>query len=228
MFNGCENLKEIDVSKFNTDKATTMQAMFYNCLSVTKLDVTGFNTENVTNMSNMFSYCNSLSELDVSGFKTGLVTTMSNMFNGCLYLPEINLSNFDTSSLTNMTGMFTGCSCDIDFSNKNTDNVTTTFALFNVFYGTSIDMSGCSLKNSKDNRNFVSVADNLIHFKAPRDISYSMYIMAENLSVESLMSIINNLADVKNTQTLEIGEHNISKLTEDDLAIAIGKNWTVC
>lgn len=228
MFNGCENLKEIDVSKFNTNKAITMQAMFYNCLSVTKLDVTGFNTENVTSMSNMFSYCGNLSELDVSGFKTSLVTTMSNMFNGCLYLPEINLSNFDTSSLTNMTGMFTGCSCDIDFSNKNTDQVTTTFAMFNVFYGTSIDMSGCSLKNSKDNRNFISIADNLIHFKAPKDISYSMYIMAENLSVESLMSIINNLADVKNTQTLEIGEHNISKLTEDDLAIAIGKNWTVC
>lgn len=228
MFSGCENLETIDVSKFRTGNATTLQAMFYNCTAVTELDVTGFDTSLVKNMSNMFSYCGSLTELDVSGFNTGLVTTMANMFNGCLYLSEINVSNFDTSSLTNMTGMFTGCACDIDFSNKNTENVTTSFAMFNIFYGTSIDMSGCSFKNSKDNRNFITIADNLIHFKAPKDISYSMYITAENLSVESLMSIINNLVDVRNTQTLEIGEYNISKLTEDQLAEAISKNWTVC
>ena len=228
MFSGCNGLKVIDVSGFKTDKATTLQAMFYNCNNVLALDVTGWVTDKVTNMSNLFSYCNNLASLDVSGFNTELVTTMANMFNGCLYLPEINVSNFNLRSLTNMTGMFTGCACDVHFTNKATDNVTTTFAMFNVFYGTTIDMSGTTIKNSKDNRNFITIADNLRHFLAPKDISYSIVITADNLTVDSLMSIINNLATVKNTQTLEIGERNISKLTEDQLAEAISKNWTVC
>ena len=228
MFSGCSGLKVIDVSGFKTDKATTLQAMFYNCNNVLALDVTGWVTDKVTNMSNLFSYCNNLASLDVSGFNTELVTTMANMFNGCLYLPEINVSNFNLRSLTNMTGMFTGCACDVHFTNKATDNVTTTFAMFNVFYGTTIDMSGTTIKNSKDNRNFITIADNLRHFLAPKDINYSIVITADNLTVDSLMSIINNLATVKNTQTLEIGDRNISKLTEDQLAEAISKNWTVC
>ena len=100
--------------------------------------------------------------------------------------------------------------------------------MFNVFYGTSIDMSGTTLKNSKDNRSFITIADNLINFVAPDEISYSISIMADYLSVDSLMSIINNLSVVTSTQTLEIGDVNINKLTEDQLAIAIGKNWSVC
>ena len=228
MFASCSLLPVINVSHFKTGSATTLQAMFYNCNVVLSLDVSLWDTRNVTNMSNLFSYCSKLRTLDVSKFKTSLVTTMANMFNSCVFLPNIDLSSFDTSSLTNMTGMFTGCACDIVFTNKNTINVTTSFAMFNVFYGTSIDMSGTTLRNSKDNRSFITIADNLINFVAPDEISYSISIMADYLSVDSLMSIINNLSVVTSTQTLEIGDVNINKLTEDQLAIAIGKNWSVC
>ena len=80
-------------------------------------------------MANMFNYCKVLESLDLSSFKTSKVTTMTNMFNGCVFLPEIDVSNFDLSSLTNMTGMFTGCACDVHFTNKKTNNVTTAFAI---------------------------------------------------------------------------------------------------
>ena len=89
-------------------------------------------------------------------------------------------------------------------------------------------MTGTTLINSTNNKNFISVANNLIYFYAPKDISYSISIKADNLTVDSLMSIINNLAEVKNTQTLEIGNNNIRKLSDEQIAIATSKNWTVC
>jgi hypothetical protein len=51
------------------------------------------------------------------------------------------------------------------------------------------------------------------------------------LSKESLLYIINNLYDLTvnglSGQTLIIGSTNIAKLTEDEIAIATNKGWTV-
>ena len=228
MFNNCTGLARLNVSHFVTDKVTTLQAMFYGCTNIVKLDVSKWNTINVSNMANLFYGCSSLAELDVSNFNTSNVTTMASMFNGCIYLPSINLEGFDFGRCENVSSMFTGCSCNIELTNKQTSLITNAFAMFNIFYGTSIDLSGFSLKNSKRNGNFVTIADNLIDFKAPSDITTSIMITAEKLSVESLMSIINNLSTVGNTQVLEIGSKNLEKLTEEQIAVAISKNWSVC
>jgi hypothetical protein len=85
-----------------------------------------------------------------------------------------------------------------------------------------------SLKSSTNNDSFITVAHNLVDFVAPHDICEDINITADNLTVESLMSIINNLADVTKPKVLEIGANNISKLTDEQIAIAINKNWTVC
>jgi hypothetical protein len=51
------------------------------------------------------------------------------------------------------------------------------------------------------------------------------------LSKESLLYIINNLYDLTanglSGQTLNIGSTNIAKLTEDEIAIATNKGWTI-
>ena len=228
MFNNCTKIEELNVGHFNTDSATTLQAMFYNCNKFQRLNVGNWNTENVTNMSNTFYECGSLVELDVSRWKTPLVTTFAGLFNGCRYVSRLNLSNFDTKSATNLNSMFTKTSCDITFSNKDTSQVASAFAMFNVFYGETIDLSGLDFSNCKDTRSFVTVADNLVNFMPPNNISSNIMLTADNLSVDSLVAIINNLATVKNTQILEIGEYNIQKLTDEQLAVAISKNWTVC
>ena len=57
-----------------------------------------------------------------------------------------------------------------------------------------------------------------------RSISFSG---SSNLTHDSLMSIINNLATVTSTQTLTIGTTNKAKLTDDEIAVATGKGWTV-
>ena len=109
MFDNCQNLSSLDLSKFNTAKVTNMYAMFTHCQNLSSLDLSKFNTENVTDMSWMFSDCQ-LSSLDLSNFNTEKVRGMYNMFSFCQKLSSLNLTNFNTEKVTNMDYMFNGCS----------------------------------------------------------------------------------------------------------------------
>ena len=146
MFNGCNKLESLDLSRFVTSKVTDMSYMFQYCSSLTSLDVSKFDTSQVTNMASMFSECSSLSNLDVSGFDTSQVTNMMEMFIGCNNLSSINVSNFDTSQVTRMEWMF--CRCwslvSLDLSNFNTSRVTSMYSMFN----------SCSALVDLDLRNF--------------------------------------------------------------------------
>lgn len=44
---------------------------------------------------------------------------------------------------------------------------------------------------------------------------------------ENLVTVLNNLGTPTTTQTLTIGSTNLAKLTEEDIAIATQKNWTL-
>ena len=109
MFDNCQNLSSLDLSKFNTAKVTNMHAMFTHCQNLSSLDLSKFNTANVTDMSWMFSDCQ-LSSLDLSNFNTEKVREMYNMFSFCQKLSSLNLTNFNTEKVTNMDYMFNGCS----------------------------------------------------------------------------------------------------------------------
>ena len=109
MFDNCQNLSSLDLSKFNTAKVTNMYAMFTHCQNLSSLDLSKFNTANVTDMSWMFSDCQ-LSSLDLSNFNTEKVREMYNMFSFCQKLSSLNLTYFNTEKVTNMGYMFNGCS----------------------------------------------------------------------------------------------------------------------
>ena len=68
MFNGYNNLKEVDLSGFDTSQVTDMSYMFYGCTSLENLDLSGFDTSQVTDMSYMFYGCTSLESLNLSSF----------------------------------------------------------------------------------------------------------------------------------------------------------------
>jgi hypothetical protein len=48
-----------------------------------------------------------------------------------------------------------------------------------------------------------------------------------NLTHDSLMNVINNLATVENNPTLTLGTTNIAKLTDNEIAIATNKGWII-
>ena len=105
MFNGCYNLKYVDLSYFDTSKVTNMYGMFSGCINLTYLDVSNFDTSKVTNMSDMFYGCNGLTSLNLSTFNTSKVTTMSNMFSYANF-ELLDLSGFDTSNVTDTFVLF--------------------------------------------------------------------------------------------------------------------------
>ena len=134
MFGSCYRLTSLDVSGFDTSKVTDMSNMFYGCYGLTSPDVSGFDTSKVTNMKSMFSNCSGLTSLDLSGrgWNTSSVTNMSSMFYGCLRLTFLDLSGFDTSKVTNMSSMFYNCYVltSLDLSGFDTSKVTNMSSMF--------------------------------------------------------------------------------------------------
>ena len=89
MFYGCKSLENIDLSRFDTSKVETMEAMFSNMYALKYLDVSSFSTERLTNMDAMFDNCVNLVNLDLTSFDTGSVLYMLNTFSRCEQLEEI-------------------------------------------------------------------------------------------------------------------------------------------
>ena len=227
------NAKTLDLSSFDTSNVTNMSHMFYNCYSLTELDVSNFNTSNVTNMSWMFSSCEKLESLDVSNFNTIKVTDMDYMFYNCRMLKSLDLSNFDTSNVDNMTNMFNSCFklASLDVSNWDTskvNNISYMFGSCNVL--TSLDLSNWDI--SKVTASYCASGafscPALTDFKAPKNINTTIdFSSCSNLTHDSLMSIINNLTTKTSTTKLTLGATNLAKLTDEEKAIATGKNWTL-
>ena len=125
MFDGCQKLSSLDLSKFNTEKVTNMSGMFYGCQKLSSLDLSNFNTKEVKQMNSMFLGCSALTSLDLSNFNTANVMDMGNMFLNCSVLSSLTLSNFNTEKVESMGKMFEGCSAltSLDLSNFNTKKV---------------------------------------------------------------------------------------------------------
>ena len=124
-FSMLENLEDIDLSHFSTEKVENMHGMFIYAKKITSLDLSGFNTKNVTNMSGLFSSMENLKQLNLSSFNTSNVKNMSSMFYGMRGIDTLDLSNLDTNSVTDMSNMFTDVENvrELNLSNFNTSKV---------------------------------------------------------------------------------------------------------
>jgi len=124
-FSELRNIKELDLSKFDTSELGTMSGMFQNMSSLQKLDLSNIDTSNVYDMSYMFAGLR-LKEIDVSNLDTSGVAYMSYMFYGMQNVEKLDLSNFDTSDVSKMDYMFYVCRSlkELNLSSFNTSNVT--------------------------------------------------------------------------------------------------------
>ena len=109
MFNDCNALVSIDLSKFNTTNASDMKRMFGGCTNITTLDLSGFDTSNVKSMYWMFRKMQKITDLDLSSFDTGKVVNMYAMFLTMNNVKTITLGeNFNTGNVYHFTNMFSG------------------------------------------------------------------------------------------------------------------------
>ena len=153
MFSEFRNLKEADLSGFDTSNATSMVNFFACCSSLRSVNLSGLDTSKVTGMGGMFLACESLTSLDLSSLDTSNVRDMGGMFDGCLSLSSLDLSSFDTSNVTDMSNMFYYCPKlqDLDLSGFDTSKVTDMWWMFYCCSSlTSVNLSSFNTSKVED------------------------------------------------------------------------------
>ena len=229
MFDGCSSLNTIP--QMDTSSVSSMNYMFRDCASLTTIPQ--LDTSSATNLGGMFQGCSSLTtipELDTSS-----ATNLGRMFQGCSSLTSIPQLN--TSSVLSMEGMFQYCTSLTTIPQLSTSNVTEMGSMFtNCESLTSIPLLDCSsITDATAPFVFSSNLYNLTDLGGFKNLKVNWNMgflnMIANLTVESLMNVINNLYDLTanglSGQTLSFGNMNLNKLTDEQIAVAIAKGWTL-
>lgn len=208
-----------NLKNWNTSKAKCCAKMFYNCKNLTNIQM--FNTSGVIDMQQMFYQC---------GFSTAPQMDVSNVLNvyqmfyynsSLTTIPDMNfkkLSNFCQHYGYASASWLQSCS-----------RLTT----LGVIDCDSIRDIGYVFGNTTNN-NIVNCGGFRNLGKVPllvnTDTSYFMQL-APNLTYESLINIFNNLYDRASAGysilTLKLHATQLSKLSDEDIAIATNKGWTI-
>lgn len=212
MFGQCKLLESIPL--LDTSKVTDMSQMFYNCSNLTS--VPHFNTSNVTYMNNMFYECKNLTAVPL--FDTSNVTTMKNMFYNCRNITEI--PHFNTSKVTDMSSMFSWCEKLTTIPLLDTSKVTNMESMFNACKLLSV-IPALDIRSVKYNINnsFVASSTGLTECWL-KNIKVNLPIGSGTkyghlLTMDSLLSLLNETVYTTSTKTLTVGSDNLAKFTGD-------------
>ena len=241
------NIKDLDISNFDTSKVTQMSGMFSGMSSLTSLDLSNFNTSKVWDMDNMFRGMSSLTSLNLSNFDTSRVAymrwmfsgmssltsfkfshfghfyvKMDGMFSGMSSLTSLDLSNFDTSAATSMRVMFSDTSnlTSLDLSSFNTSNVTDMEGMFyNVSSLTSLDLSNLDTSKVEDMVGMFRGMSSLTSLKLPNFNTSKVKDMRMMFyNVRSLASLDLSSFDTSNVEDMYAMFANMFSLTSLDLS----------
>lgn len=174
---------------------------------------------------------------------TSIMTDIN--FNGMSNLVKLRCSNWDTSNLKSLFYFVRACSSliEVDVSNFNTSNVTNIGEAFrNASKIAVLDLKKWDMsKVTNTNSTFYgcSALSTLIGDTTLEEVLENNIGCLNGLSVDtqlnqcpllqrnSLRALINGLAEVETTQTLTLGATLRAKLTEEDIAIAANKGWSI-
>lgn len=136
---------------------------------------------------------------------TSKSTTVQEMFSNCSNLTDVK--DFDTSSATSISSLFLYCSKLHTVSELDASKVTSNLSSYNTpFYN----------------------CENLRNFDGFKGLKVTMYLdRCYSLSYESLMNVINKLADGVSGKTLYLHQDCVNMLSDEDIAIATNKGWSI-
>ena len=94
---------------------------------------------------------------------------------------------------------------------------------------TSLDLSTLDCTYETEGMNIYTVMNSSItEFYPPTNISQNInFRHTTTLSIDSIVRIFNNLITTTETRTITLNQSIVNKLTEDQIAIATNKGWTV-
>jgi surface protein len=238
MFYNCSNLTA--APQMDTSNVADMSYMFGSCYNLTSIPQ--LDTSKCTNMYYMFQSCSGLTT--IPQLDTSNVTNMDSMFNSCSGLTTI--PQLDTSNVTNMNNMFNYCKKLTELPDFNCVKVTSFGASYNCWlYNTptlkKLGVVDCDSVNNIQYFFCNSENPNLTDFGGCRNLGKAstvsntngsnFMVYAPNLTYESIMNVINLLYDRTanglSGLTLKLHSNQMAKLSEDDIAIATNKGWSL-
>ena len=155
--------------------------------------------EGATDMSYMFYMCTNITT--IPQIDTSSAINMSRMFQGCKGLTTI--PQIDTSSVEYMGDMFRNCSS------------LTSIPLIDASSLMEVSLMFHACKSLTDLGGFAGL-------HAGIDLSHCP------LTHDSIMNVINNAADVTEYPArLTLGSTNLAKITDEEIAVATNKGWTL-
>lgn len=252
-FQDNQKIVSLNASNWDTSNISSIRWMFRNCTNLEEINVTGWDMSKVSNNAIGFAYmfCNTpnlkkiiginswkantvsatydnffsisgIEELDLSGYK-GIVGNANSMFYQCYSLHTLNISDLDVSQCNLFGYCFGLCYLlkELDLTKWDMSAAQDTTRMF--FRNNSL-ISIVGGRNIDD-----VIANNIGVMNGVKQLSPSTFEDTQGLDRASLRALINGLADLtgQTTQTLTLGETLIAKLTEEDIAIATTKNWTI-
>lgn len=239
MFYQCESLRNVPL--FDTSNVINMDYMFYYCRYLDNLPE--FDIGNVLTAKYMFSNCMYSLDSIPSTLNTGNIRYADYMFYYCQQLTEI--PELDWGNLRSCTYMFGNCSKLTKLPNMNTKNV--------IHFGTGtgnswlyevrgigelgvIDCDSCiNIGYMFPNTSTVHTLGGFRNLGAQPSLTgtNNTYFLAQQskLTYESIMNVINMLYDRASAGfsvlTLKLHANVLALLSEDDIAIATNKGWTI-
>lgn len=218
-FYGCSSL--ISMPLINTSKVTTFEKAFYNCSSLK--DIALLDMTSATTLKQAFYAC-SLKNIPL--FDTSNIQNFQNAFENCSSIQTV--PSFDMSSATITTNMFYKCNALKTVPSLNTINVTDMSSMFS--WSSNLETVGRLNADKVTNiKNIFYYCNKLANLGGFSNLAVSLDLTISNyITADSLMNVINEAKDLSETgsATLTIG-NKVGLLTEEQIAIATSKGWTI-
>lgn len=196
--------------KFDTSNVSDFQYFFNNCkvAAIPEID-----TSNATSVGYMFSGCSyllTIPELDFSN-----VTSSMYLFQSCTKL--ISLPNLNLIKNTSLNYTFYGCSSLVSIGEIRCDSVSSISTVFGYSNVSSLMHVG-GFKNLGMKSSVSGTSSSFLNY-------------LPNLTHESAVNIINGLYDRAtagySVLTLKLHANTLALLSDEEIAIATNKGWTI-
>lgn len=152
------------------------------------------------------------------------LNSLMNTWHDCQYLT--NVPHFNTENVTDFSYTWAGCWSLLTIPPLNFKSATNIYQCFNGCHSLT-SLPYMNLASVTDTTNAWSGCDNLTTLGGFGAISADIDLSASpNLTVESIMNVINQAATVTG-KTMTFGIENLDKLTDAQKAVATNKGWTL-
>lgn len=234
----CLALKYLKI--FNIPKFAARNSIWRNCTSLEYIELSGDTSEfqPLTSYSDFsFRNCSNLHTV-IFDIDTHFLTTCENMFRSCTSL--MNIPYFNTSNVTSMYGMFQYCVA-LSIPQYDTTNVTNFYNMFRYSKIVTVPLLEAGNVTNVGNmfggvntvKNLGGFKDLGKSFKGSSRINHGINISEANvpLTRESCLNLFNSVYDMNLTSVTDanftLASNVKALLSDEDIAIATNKGWTV-